>query len=104
MQAAVNRNAGLTDEERYAMLACLDGYQPHERITGAFYFLDIHLPRKFLLPALGWLQRNKLVGARLDAFLREDCEDRYLQFQKKLLVAIHKEPELRMQAGKNIIL
>lgn len=101
MQRAENRNVRLTEDERHAMLAVLDGYQPHEIITTALHFLDLHMPRRYLLPALRWLIANKLTGKRCADFIALDCEMRYLLFQKKLLVAIHRDRQLEIVAGRN---
>ena len=99
---AANRNIPLTPEERQAMLAVLDNYQPHELITTALHFLDIHLPRKYLLPALRWLKKNRLTGKALADFICLDCEMRFLVFQRKLLIALYKDKGVELVAGRTV--
>ena len=101
MQRAKSR--ALSEEVRHAMLACLDGYQPHEIITTALHFIHLHMPERYLLPALRWLLANKLTGRRLADFVALECDMRFLTFQQKLLVAIHKDRNLAIVGGKTFV-
>jgi hypothetical protein len=85
------------------MLAVLDNYQPHELITTALHFLDLHMPRHLLLPALAYLQKNKLTGERLADFVVWECQNSYVEFQRRLISALLKEPQLRLLAGRNFV-
>lgn len=100
---AVNRNVRLSMEEREAMLACWDGYMPHEFITTALHFLDLHMPRPLLLPSLNYLKRNKLTGKALADFILGECKNSYVDFQRRLTVAVYKDPETRLIAGKTFV-
>lgn len=95
----LNPNTQLTSEEREAMLAVWAGHSPHNVITTALHFLDIHMPRKFLLPSLQYLKRNRLTGKKLHEFIAGECEMRYLEFQRKLTAAVKREPHLVLIGG-----
>lgn len=93
----------MTDEQRNLMLEVLDGYQPHEPITGALYFLDTHLPKVLLTPALLHLKRNKLTGKKLVEFIMGECENDVVEFHARLIRALHKDKYRTLLAGRDLI-
>ena len=100
MRMALNPNTQLSSEERSAMLAVWAGHAPHNTITAALYFLDMHCPRKYLLPILQWLLSNKLTGKKFHDFIAGDCGGRYLEVQRRLLEKVERAPGLVLVAGK----
>jgi hypothetical protein len=100
---AVNANVKLSREERSAMLAVWDGYQPHAIVTTALHFLDLHCPRKYLLPCLQWLVRNNLKGKALHEFILGECGGRYLDFQRRLLVRVLRDAKVQMRVGETFV-
>ena len=102
MGLPINPNTRLSESEKRAMLAVWAGHNPHHTITTALHFLDMHMPRNLLLPALEYLQRQRLTGKRLHDFIVGDCANRYLVFQQKLTEAIYKQPGLVLISGKKL--
>lgn len=99
----MNPNERLRPEERSAMLQVLDGYQPHQFITTALHFLDLHMPRAMLLPGLELLKKNRLTGKKLADFLLGECDADNLEFMRWLSARLVKEDPrfYRLIAGKN---
>lgn len=87
------------------MLAVLDGFQPYNLITTAMHFLDLHMPRAMLLPALELLQKNKLTGKKLADFITAECQGDPLCFMRWLSARLVKEDPQRFKliAGQNFV-
>lgn len=82
------------------MLEVWSGHEPHQFITTALHFLDTHMPRKYLLPALEYLKRNQLVGEKLATLIYQELSGDYLQFQLWLIRKVESDKTLRLLAGK----
>lgn len=100
-----NPNTRLTPAESFAMLTVLDGYQPHQFITTALHFLDLHLPRAMLLPGLELLKKNRLTGKNLADLIVGEFGGDNLEFMRWLSARLVKEDprNYHLIAGKNFI-
>ncbi len=98
-----NPNTPLTRAESLAMLALLDGYKPHTFITTPLHFLDLHMPRPMLLPALKYLEKNRLTGKKLADFILNECGGVPLEFMRWTQAKLVKEDPrfYKFIAGKN---
>ncbi len=100
-----NANTKLLPSEREAMLTILDGYKPHQYLTTAMHFLDLHMPRAMLLPGLELLQKNRLTGKKLADFISGELGGDNLEFMRWLQARLVKEDVrfYRLIAGKNFV-
>lgn len=85
------------------MLEVWDDHRPHEFITSALHFLDTHMPRHLLLPALEHLKRNKLTGKKLADLIYGEMQGDLVQFQLYLVRALHKDKKLALIAGRSFV-
>lgn len=108
MQSTVeNPNRPLTAQVRQAMIAVWDGFQPADGLLHLLHYLDLHFPRSALLPALYYLTRNGLTGAKFMEWYRDKCGGTRPGLHSELLVAIKFDADsvdarrLKLIAGKN---
>ena len=99
----VENNLVLSPQERRLMLEVLDGFEPHELVTNPLFFLDAHCPRKYLLPILNYLKKNKLVGNRLVELVGQHFKWDYAAWQLWCIqqISYDKDRNIRLIAGDN---
>lgn len=91
METPRNPNTTLSAAEKAAMLRVFDGEPLNSPVGHALFFLDLHLPRAFLVPALELLIKDQLTGKKLADFLTENYDARdFLEFQRWLLARLEK--------------
>lgn len=65
-------------------------------------FVTFHLPERMLVPALLWLIKNKIVGAKFYEFVKVDCANSGLELVKHLTMRLEREKRLRALTAKDL--